>query len=715
MSLLLKRAIVHGLLRLQWQPFLFFFRRYYGLAVWASVRCLRRVSGVEAVYLAGSLATGHDVLHGISDVDFIVFMLGKESEAVRSRIDRRLARLRLLFPVLGADRKAVYFLDDFPTLHAEFPILQHLFDPMFFDYRLLRGRDVIADLALAPLTDESRRLSILWKLKYWTEKIILIVCSRRLTPVQKNYALFKAMDDVARLARIASRATTGPLYPDAGDVGEPGSGPGAKPERGQWIEAALTRLDPEPAAAVAQLLQEQRAGFRGTRTDQDALLAAFWALLGMAVQDGSRGSLPALEGHTDAAAASKAGTGRPHAPEAVPAALTSLSTCLDTGYRLRPLPLSAVTASITDCDGFGRPAFLLVPDRLLTVREIQRLKVFQEEELQDAATLFVQAGAHLVHAVSSEMMEHWLYTPVTEESIWLSLARTPAEVDPLEATALGPDSRRMLEGRLAENRNQIRRIFGSPEVTLIPTVMHAKLVLSALSRLVLCRELTRGRFVWPQNAGELSSYLKKHTPLDPAFLDRVLEAYQEALAGTGHSLNGYFPKLHALVLAFLEAREKGESLASLASLNEQPDRPSLSISVVIITRNRCRDLERCLEAILRVRRAPDEILVVDNGSTDATREVVDRIATTRPIRYVLEPKPGVSHARNAGSRAARGDILAFMDDDAVPREDWLENIENAFLKSPAIGIVGGAIHHHRGERDDWITTYYGLQEGNEPC
>ena len=710
MSLLLKRAIVHVLLRLQMQPFLFFFRRYYRLAVWASVRCLRRVPGVEAVYLAGSLAAGHDVLHGISDVDFIAFMRGKESEAARSRIDRRLARLCLLFPVLGADRKAVYFLDDYPTLHAEFPILQHLFDPMFFGYQLLWGRDVIADLALPPLTGESRRLSILWKLKYWTEKIILIVCSRRLTPIQKSYSLFKAMDDVAHLARIASvpEAGTGPEDPDTIDQS---AGPDANPERGQWLEAALARLDPEPAAAVAQLLQEQRAGFRGARTDLDALLVSFWALLEMAVQDVSRGPLPALESHADAAATSQASTELAR----VPAALASLSNCLDTGFRLRSLPLSAVTASITDCDGFGRPAFLLVPDRLLTTHEIQRLKSFQEEELGDAATLFVQAGDHLVHAVSSEMMEHWLYTPVTEEHVWLSLARVPAATDPLEATALGNESRHMLEERLAENRDQVRRIFGSPEVTLIPTVMHAKLVFSVLSRLVLDRELTRGRFVWPQNAGELVAYLKEHTPVDPAFLDRVLEAYREALAATGTRLNACFPKLHALVRAFLDASEKGESLASLASLNEQPDRPALSISVVIITRNRCRDLERCLEAILRVRRAPDEILVVDNGSTDATREVVDRIATTRPIRYVLEPKPGVSHARNAGSRAARGDILAFMDDDAVPREAWLENIENAFLKSPSIGIVGGAIHHHRGERDDWITTYYGLQEGNEPC
>ncbi len=97
----------------------------------------------------------------------------------------------------------------------------------------------------------------------------------------------------------------------------------------------------------------------------------------------------------------------------------------------------------------------------------------------------------------------------------------------------------------------------------------------------------------------------------------------------------------------------------------------------------------------RVRDAPPrswEIVVADNNSTDDTRDVVARFAESgpAPVRYMFEPRQGVSHARNAALATASGAVLAFMDDDVRPAEDWLAAVLAALAREDA-DIVGGRI------------------------
>jgi hypothetical protein len=86
---------------------------------------------------------------------------------------------------------------------------------------------------------------------------------------------------------------------------------------------------------------------------------------------------------------------------------------------------------------------------------------------------------------------------------------------------------------------------------------------------------------------------------------------------------------------------------------------------------------------------------VDNGSTDATaklvKQFVDKAAVT--LRYVLEPKPGLANAHNAGMAAASGEILAFTDDDCYPETDFLRRVWYAF-EDPSIGYIAGRITLH---------------------
>src|SRR5690348_15508289 len=106
---------------------------------------------------------------------------------------------------------------------------------------------------------------------------------------------------------------------------------------------------------------------------------------------------------------------------------------------------------------------------------------------------------------------------------------------------------------------------------------------------------------------------------------------------------------------------------------------SVDITVIVCTYNRCRDLAGALDGVAASRMPTSvtwEILVVDNNSTDQTREVVEGFDHRYPgrFRYVFEPRPGKSFALNTGIANARGEVLAFVDDDVTVEPTWLHNL-----------------------------------------
>jgi glycosyltransferase involved in cell wall biosynthesis len=120
---------------------------------------------------------------------------------------------------------------------------------------------------------------------------------------------------------------------------------------------------------------------------------------------------------------------------------------------------------------------------------------------------------------------------------------------------------------------------------------------------------------------------------------------------------------------------------------------TMQISVVIGTYNRAPLLAGTLRA-LAAQRVPAalawEIVIVDNNSHDMTaRLVADFSRTTAiPVRYVFEPRQGLTHARNRGIREARGSIIAFTDDDVLPAPDWIAQIPAAMERWNADGVGG---------------------------
>ena len=131
------------------------------------------------------------------------------------------------------------------------------------------------------------------------------------------------------------------------------------------------------------------------------------------------------------------------------------------------------------------------------------------------------------------------------------------------------------------------------------------------------------------------------------------------------------------------------------------------LSVAICTYNRAALLNRVLDSLAN--QTPSnyelEILIVDNGSTDETSQVVnERQAHDARIRYVVEREPGIAHARNRALAEARGEYLAFIDDDAWADSDWLENLLAPIQSvSPRPECVVGPVSLvWEGNRPDWF-------------
>jgi glycosyltransferase involved in cell wall biosynthesis len=122
-------------------------------------------------------------------------------------------------------------------------------------------------------------------------------------------------------------------------------------------------------------------------------------------------------------------------------------------------------------------------------------------------------------------------------------------------------------------------------------------------------------------------------------------------------------------------------------LNWPPEVKEPTIAIVICTRRRAVALRGCLVAIAKMRRAPDEIIIVDNTSGD---DETAAVAIELEAGYLIEPIAGLSRARNLGMGAAKSDIVAYIDDDALPHEDWLDALCRPFA-DPIVGVVTGGI------------------------
>jgi GT2 family glycosyltransferase len=148
------------------------------------------------------------------------------------------------------------------------------------------------------------------------------------------------------------------------------------------------------------------------------------------------------------------------------------------------------------------------------------------------------------------------------------------------------------------------------------------------------------------------------------------------------------------------------------------DRPA--IDVVVPTWRRAADLARCLDGLLRQERAADRIFVmIRPEDREADAVVAGRAASATRLERITCEGPGLVKSLNTALPMADGDIVAFTDDDAVPRPDWLARIEAHFVADRALGGVGGRDFFYQDgrlldgyERHVGKIFWYGRRVGN---
>ena len=133
----------------------------------------------------------------------------------------------------------------------------------------------------------------------------------------------------------------------------------------------------------------------------------------------------------------------------------------------------------------------------------------------------------------------------------------------------------------------------------------------------------------------------------------------------------------------------------------------MHITVVLCTYNRGQTLAKTLESV-RASTLPEsvewEVLVADNNSTDGTRQVIEDFCHRYPgrFRYLFVPKAGKSYGLNAGIREARGEVLAFTDDDVTVEPTWLRNLTAILSGEEYVGAGGRILPSHPFSPPPWL-------------
>lgn len=163
-----------------------------------------------------------------------------------------------------------------------------------------------------------------------------------------------------------------------------------------------------------------------------------------------------------------------------------------------------------------------------------------------------------------------------------------------------------------------------------------------------------------------------------------LAARLPALGGTPHAVNDG----RAFIEPSLDAVRAFGDFDAIDALAAPARADAAALGVIVCTRDRPEALDSCLQALRAQHRPAGELLVVDNSGCGSAREVVQR---HDGVRYVHEPRPGLSVARNAGLRHATRPLVAFTDDDVRVHPSWAAELVEAFARHPDASAVTGLV------------------------
>jgi predicted nucleotidyltransferase len=676
---MIRDILIRIALRLQFPPFIWIFRIYYLLAVKVSIYRIRKTGPVLAIYISGSAARG-DVLYGLSDIDFKIFISGPTDKKVYKKVLLRFAHLRRWFPMLGPpDEKGIYFLDDFPSDYRNYPLVQHLFDERFYRHRLVWGSKIIEQLPLLHWSRLNQAQNFFWKLKDWMEKISILAGSRRLNRIQKQYLFFKATSDLSLIWMRLEH----PEFPFQ--------------SREKVMEIMVERFTIHDVHILRDLLGERRVLFRRQLVGEGDRYLFFKRLLAACLEK-IRYCENSPEGAEYEICRSQATT----APGFSAMSIDELRAISPAVVSIAAQPWPLLPRSPFDFAFFGKPAYRLDCCRPLDLTEAWNLKEYYRRQMNHQAVLLIREDTEWIYSADSQLVDHWLSMKGSDDLLWVFC-------EDAQRIVLSPHSEKGIRFRLAAFREQLHAALRGQDWGRMERDSFLPFIFNALAVMIFTYEFFNRRVLLPTTPDGVIGYLIDHTPLEVPFMDKLLAEYH-AVAGGATFNEKLAEKAICLLVSVVSVAESGGSWQDLASVNGMPDEKHLDISVVIVTRNRCAKLERCLSSILLQTRLPEELVVIDSDSIDDTPQLVSQWKAPFPVRYINQSSPGVAAARNAGLVGASGEIIAFTDDDTIVTPKWLESLEYAFLRDRRIGIAGGSIYNMECGRKGSVAQFMRIVE-----
>ncbi len=198
-----------------------------------------------------------------------------------------------------------------------------------------------------------------------------------------------------------------------------------------------------------------------------------------------------------------------------------------------------------------------------------------------------------------------------------------------------------------------------------------------------------------KSVNEVFHHLDEVYPEHSEFLHH-LRSYYDCLKGKSNSVEvvGRLPSnFFGYATKFFSAVIFGGELPSKEQLKSR-----LSLSLCICTKDRPTFLATLLNSVMRQARAPEEIVVIDNSTSEETFCTVQRFVHDLPIKYVRDTRPSLPALRNRAIDESVGQIICFTDDDCILDPQYIAHVERTFLRSRQIGAVGGTMKHMVGER-----------------
>ena len=346
---------------------------------------------------------------------------------------------------------------------------------------------------------------------------------------------------------------------------------------------------------------------------------------------------------------------------------------------------------------FSAPVYLIESE--LGPEELRALRACHGDNFGNKAVLLVRDDSRFIlTSVNSDLVDHWGSFQGSSDLLHLLLSGRPGK-------AVTELHRQRIEARLRAFREQLSAALADPQFGRMDPAMFPLFLFNALRVLIFNRELGRGRWRWLLTPAEITDFLLNETPLRPSFPRALAEQFERVTKEGARFNERLMPKSRMLLAEMMEIASSGGPLEALSKLNDVADEQRLSISAAIVTANRPAQLARCLDSLARLTRPPEELIVVNNGFDATTRKSVENACMPFPVRYLECGQTGVAPARNMAVRESRGEIVAFIDDDASVEPGWLEMLERVFLRDPQIGLASGSILNMQCGRTDKISKF----------